>query len=229
MNKQVKNPVGKLHVAELHFPELKIKPNQLYKIRGYFGNEFKEYDLLHNHDLNTGKDIYRYPAIQFKKIDNALSLFGYGDKAIDIFKTLFLKSYFIKIETQKFMANEKNFQVKSEKFGLQDESYVYKFISPWIALNQKNYKEYVYLDSEGKNKKLNSILINNIISFCKFTGYTIPDKIKIKSKFRQIEVNLKGIAHSGFTGEFMANFLLPDYLGLGKSSSRGYGCIKREM
>ncbi len=222
--------VNQINIGELHFPELEIKHNQLHKVRGYFGNEFKEYDLLHNHDLNTGKEIYRYPAIQFKKTDNALSLFGYGDKAIDIFKTLFLKSYFIKIDTQKFMANEKNFQVKSECFGLKDETFVYKFISPWIALNQKNYNDYMNLNSqEEKTNKLNSILINNIISFCKFTGYTVLDKIKIKSKFKQIKVNLKSITHSGFLGEFMANFLLPDYLGLGKSSSRGYGCIKREM
>jgi len=29
----------------------------------------------------------------------------------------------------------------------------------------------------------------------------------------------------GITGEFMANFAIPDYLGLGKSVSRGFGAV----
>jgi hypothetical protein len=31
----------------------------------------------------------------------------------------------------------------------------------------------------------------------------------------------------GFGCEFMANFSIPDYLGLGKSVSRGFGAVKR--
>ena len=50
----------------MRFPEIKVRPAELHKVRGYFSNEYKQYDLLHNHDRETGKSIYRYPAIQFK-------------------------------------------------------------------------------------------------------------------------------------------------------------------
>ncbi len=170
----------KVKIAQLQFPELKIKPSELHKVRGYFGEQFREFDLLHNHDLKTGKNIYRYPAIQFKIADKILSIFSYGEKAIEIFKTIFFKSDKIIIGSQTMEINEKQFEIKEKSFGLKDDSFVYSFISPWIGLNQKNYSSYIKLNSEEEKKdKLNAILINNIISFCKFAGYTIKDTVKV--------------------------------------------------
>jgi hypothetical protein len=86
------------------------------------------------------------------------------------------------------------------------------------------------LDTEHQRKeKIHAILINNIISFCKFAGYTIQDRLEIKSAFTPVPANLKGNTHLAFKGEFMVNFLLPDMLGLGKSTSRGYGNIIRKI
>ena len=47
--------------------------------------------------------------------------------------------------------------------------------------------------------------------------------INLKEK----EVIIKGIKHIGFVGEFKVNFDIPDYLGLGKSVSKGFGTIKK--
>ncbi len=221
---------SKIKIAQLQFPEIRLKASELHKARGYFSKEFKEFDLLHNHDLKTGKVIYRYPAIQFKIADKNFSIFSYGDKAIEIMKRIFLNSHEIRVDNKKMKIYQTNLDVNSAEIGISEEFFLYAFFSPWIALNQKNYNEYVKLDSkEEKTEKLNSILINNIISFCKFAGYTIPEKIQIKSRFCEVPVNLKSLTHIAFKGDFMANFKLPDYLGLGKSSSRGYGCIKRKM
>jgi len=60
-------------------------------------------------------------------------------------------------------------------------------------------------------------------------NYTVLKRIKVKTQLREVPVNLKGLTHIAFKGNFMVNFNLPDYIGLGKSSSRGYGCIKRKM
>jgi hypothetical protein len=38
---------------------------------------------------------------------------------------------------------------------------------------------------------------------------------------------MKGVEIATFKGEFMVNFLIPDYFGLGKSVSRGFGTVKR--
>lgn len=219
----------KIRTGITRFPEIKIKPSELHKARGYFSTQYNQYDLMHNHDKKTGKYLYRYPAIQFK-ITDYFSIFGYKQEGIDILKEVFLTSEDIVLEGKNIKIYGKEIEVKEIKYGEDGQFYVYDFFTPWLALNQDNFVEYKSMNDEGqKNRMLNSILINNIISFCKFTGYTIKNRLKVKSKFREIPANLKGKTHTAFKGEFMVNFLLPDYLGLGKSSSRGYGNILKRM
>ena len=170
-----------IKIARLRFPEIQIRPSDLHKARGYFGEQFREFDLLHNHDLRTGKSIYRYPAIQFKIADRALSIFSFGEKAIKVFKAIFFRSDRIEIGSKTIAVNEKQLKINEEPFGFRDEAHTYSFVSPWIGLNQKNYSDYLKLNSaKEKEDKLNAILINNIISFCKFAGYTIPDRILVR-------------------------------------------------
>jgi hypothetical protein len=219
----------KISAGITRFPEIKVRPAELHKVRGYFSTQYKQYDLLHNHDKETGKLIYRYPAIQFK-ISDCFAIFGYKQEGIEILKEIFLTAEDIMIEGRKIAIHGKEIEVKEEWFGEDGQFYVYEFITPWIALNQVNFREYKFLgDEEGKSRMLNSILINNIISFCKFAGYTVRSRLEVKSKFHEVEVNLKGTAHRAFRGEFMVNFLLPGRIGLGKSSSRGYGSIVKKM
>jgi hypothetical protein len=40
-------------------------------------------------------------------------------------------------------------------------------------------------------------------------------------------MNFKNIPMVCFTGEFTMNFLLPDYLGIGKQVARGFGTVRR--
>ena len=221
--------IQSIKTGAIRFPEIQIKPSYLHKVRGYFANQYRQYDLVHNHDKKTGKYIYRYPAVQFKIYD-CLSIFAYTQAGIDILKEVFLTSEDIVIEDKTIRIYGKEIEMKEESFGEDGQFYLYEFYTPWIALNQGNYRGYQSLaDERQKELKLNSILINNIISFCKFAGYTVKNRLTVKSKFREIETNLKSKTHIGFRGEFMVNFLLPDFLGLGKSSSRGYGNIKRKF
>jgi hypothetical protein len=43
------------------------------------------------------------------------------------------------------------------------------------------------------------------------------ERRKIDHKFKEVKVNLKDKSMTGFKGIFNTNFLLPDYLGIGKS------------
>ena len=219
----------KIKSGVIRFPEIRIKRSYLHKVRGYFADQYNQYDLIHNHDKKTGKFLYRYPAIQFK-ITDYLSIFGYKQEGIDILKEVFLTSEDIVIEGKRIKIFGRELEITEEGYGEDGQFYVYEFFTPWIALNQENYKGYKSLtDETQKSRQLNSILVNNIISFCKFTGYTVKNSLEVRSIFRETKANLKGKAHTAFIGEFMVNFLLPDFLGLGKSSSRGYGNIIRKM
>lgn len=218
-----------IKTGTIRFPEIKIKPSHLHKVRGYFSEQYQQYDLIHNHDKKTGKHLYRYPAIQFK-INRCLSIAAYKQEGITILKEVFLTSEDIVIEDKTINIYGKEIELKEESYGEDGEFYLYEFYTPWLALNQENYRGYKALtDETKKSRMLNTILVNNIISFCKFAGYTIVNRLAVKSQLGEVPANLKTKTHIAFKGNFMVNFLLPDFLGLGKSSSRGYGNIKRKL
>jgi len=57
--------------------------------------------------------------------------------------------------------------------------------------------------------------------------YDVPEQIKCDTNLRFRKDRLKDVSVMTFTGTFHANFLIPDYLGVGKSVSRGFGAVKQ--
>jgi hypothetical protein len=56
--------------------------------------------------------------------------------------------------------------------------------------------------------------------------YVVASQIRLDiGRTRHTSCTVKGVDMLGITGEFMANFAIPDYLGLGKSVSRGFGAV----
>ena len=59
-------------------------------------------------------------------------------------------------------------------------------------------------------------------------GCTVPGPIEGNIlNIRGVNTFLKGNPMLGFLGEFEVNFEIPDYLGIGKSVSRGFGTVKK--
>ena len=192
------------------------------KLRGYIGNKFQENIILHNH--KEKELIYSYPLVQYKIIDNNIIIFALEEGITEIknistdLEELQLKKRYI--ITEKILY-EKNFEMEES-----DELYQYKFITPWLALNQKNYKKYKETTNQKERKiLLNKILIGNILSMCKSFGIMVNKKLIVKSYLNIQDVEYKSVILKGFTGEFQTNFKLPDYIGLGKGVSHGYGTI----
>ncbi|MCD6272032.1 MAG: DNA repair protein [Deltaproteobacteria bacterium] len=206
---------------------INLRPSQIHKFRGFVGNEFKEHDLIHNHD-EKGNPIYRYPLIQFKLIEKTPAIIAITDKAVKIFAEIFMKLDRIVIEDTVIPVFEKDLKVEEVEFGYSDEIFMYEFASPWIGLNQKNFKKYNDAGNDEKNEILKKIMTGNILSMAKYLDCRLSQdqKIKIGHKLKEIKVNLKDKSMTAFTGIFKTNFYLPDYLGIGKSVSRGFGTVK---
>ncbi len=215
--------------ATLSFSNVNLRASQIHKFRGFIGNFFKNHDLIHNHDLKTGKPIYRYPLIQFKLIDDMPAIIAITDRAVSIFSEIFMKLDKIIIEDTVIPVFEKNLKIEEVEFGYSDEIFMYEFVSPWIGLNQKNFIKYNDAGREEKNEMLKRVMTGNILSMSKYLDCWLSkdQKIKIDHKLKETKVNLKGKNMTGFTGIFKTNFSIPDYLGLGKSVSRGFGAVWR--
>jgi hypothetical protein len=169
------------------------------KLRGFFATRFNEYALLHQH-IDVDKLLYRYPRIQYKIIEGAAIVLGI----------------------------ERGIALKEDAFGIATEILSYEFITPWIALSQNNYQRYLESKREQRRELLRRTLIGNILSASKGLDYVVLDDIRLEiGRLRRQKCMIKGTPFIGFLGLFMVNFTIPDFMGLEKSFSMGFGTVRR--
>ncbi len=195
------------------------------KLRGFIGNKFPDYPILHHHISDVGF-LYTYPKVQYKIIEGTPIILGIEEGA-EVVKEISEKIDELTLGKQTYRTLEKQIFEKIEEFGKVKEYKQYKFITPWLALNEKNYGKYKDLDRKNQILLLHKILIGNVLSIAKAFDYVVLSKIGVRTKIKPINVQSKGISLVGFTGEFQVNFDLPDLIGIGKSVSRGFGTVKR--
>jgi hypothetical protein len=194
-------------------------------LRGFIGRLCPEDILIHSH--GDGDLLYSYPRVQYKVTDSEVSILGLAEgvgvvKGIPRFEDITLGHEDVKIFDIRLSERESILGVS----GTQRD---YCFLTPWLALNEKNYEKYQRLGSWAARKELlEKILIGNIISMSKSLGYTVPAPIKANiHNLKEVKTSLKGTPMLGFLGTFSVNFEIPDYWGIGKSVSRGFGTVKR--
>ena len=195
------------------------------KLRGFFATSFNEHALLHQHV--TDKLIYKYPLIQYKMLDRTPLVLGINEGA-DVLKEIYDKFNEIKLGESTYSIVERGITLKSEEFGCSDQILSYRFVTPWLALSQENYPKYLDASWEERKDLLRRILVGNILSASKGLGYVAKEHIRLEVGRMQDEIcMLKGTKVTGIRGEFTTNFAIPDFMGLGKSVSRGYGAVTR--
>lgn len=195
------------------------------KLRGFFANKFNSYLLLHNH-LGNNKFLYQYPRIQYKTLDGAKIILGL-EEGTNVLQKIYNQYDQIVLEGNAYQIYSKEISLKEENFGISAKNLQYKFATPWFALNEENYQKYKNYNRSERTGQLKSILIRNIMAMAKTFHYFVSSKITVNTQLKEITIKFKGKEIIGFLGNFQVNFYLPDYIGLGKSVSRGFGTIKR--
>lgn len=197
------------------------------KLRGFFADKFGEYALIHQH-LTDNKLLYKAPLIQYKIFNGKPFVLGINEGA-DVLQKIYEDIDYLKIGRSEYQIKEKSIVLKTDYFGTANKDISYSFLTPWLALNEKNYDKYQRLGTWAKKKELlKSILIGNIISMSKSLGYTVPEPIKTNIiDLKEVPTKLKGTPMLGFLGTFSVNFEIPDYWGIGKSVSRGFGTVRK--
>lgn len=215
----------KLKILLLTFESTKEFKGDGRSIRGFFGKKFSEYTLLHHHLDSKLK--YQYPLVQYKMIDGKPIVVGINQGA-QVLKEISDKFDTITLDYNKYEIVERNMTMKNEEFGLSDKIHFYEFATPWLALSQKKYHE--FLNTRTNDEKadiLRRVLIGNLISMSKTLNYTVPDIIRCDVDMESREERFEDMDFTSFYGGFMVNFCIPDYLGIGKSVSKGYGTVRK--
>jgi hypothetical protein len=214
-----------LHTFTLTLGSTRPIHGSAHQLRGFFATKFNEYTELHQH--NADKFIYRYPVVQYKIIGNVPTVIGINEGA-EILKQIFDEYQEIRLGENTYQIVERGISLKDEEFGISDKIRSYEFATPWLALNQENYKKFYTLKgTPERDEFVRKILIGNLISMSKSLGYEVPGQIKCDAQVRFRKDRLKDVSVMTFTGTFQANFLIPDYLGIGKSVSRGFGAVRQ--
>lgn len=213
-----------INICNVKFKDMELRASYTEKFRGYIARKYIDNNILHNHD--NDKYIYRYPLIQYKIINKIPMILGINEGA-DIAAQIGINDDEFILEGKKFNSFQKEINKFDCEFGIANDYVEYKIKSPWIPLNQNNICKYNNSNDIEKEEMLKRILIGNIISMSKGMNYTVEKKINVWINLKEIEVTLKGIRHVAFLGNIKINFNIPDYFGIGKSVSRGFGTLKR--
>jgi hypothetical protein len=206
--------------------DINIRKEDLKKIRGYLGNTFREKTLLHNHNENGV--VYSYPLIQYKFIDGKFSMIGIND-GVDTLMSIISKINVFELDYKSVKVIKKNIEVWEDEVKVGKSFKIYRFKTPYFALNQKNFKVYKKLDTfEDKKEFLDRIMVGNILSFLKGIGIWCEDKISVDLFLDNVKLlEFKNQKVVGIRGEFASNIYLPKYIGLGKSTALGNGVVAR--
>lgn len=215
-----------INFTEIQFPELKLKTRDAHKLRGYFGNLFKEHSpILHNH-MESGEQAYQYPLVQYKVINGMPVLIGL-DKGARLLVDLFLQIRELKVDGETYPVNQKNIGGKKVELRVDNDLHEYEFQTLWMPLNQANHREYVNGGNNEKKDLLKSILTGNILSFYKSFDYRVDKQIMVKPNVKERTTKFKDNTMLAFEGNFITNAIVPDHVGIGKAVSRGFGTVKK--
>lgn len=190
----------------------------------------REHLYFHNHLKN--RDVrYGYPYIQYKQLYGCASIVAVGEGTEQIHQ-LFQK------EQKPLQIGKRTIEMKIDELRFfeyqlevaNDKKLSYT-IRNWFALNQKNTKIYNELTQDKeKNAFLKRVLIGNILAFAKGIDWQIDKPVEVFDlKIDRINrLTIKGVPVRAFCGEFTTNAKLPDFIGIGKTTSLGFGTIKNK-
>ena len=185
--------------------------------------------LFHNHASDT-QVMYRYPLIQYKITENKASIVCLQSGTDDIHFLLQQKEMNLRIGAKKSDFEIEDVDLHYDTVEIKDTTTSYT-LHNWLALNQKHYAQWRACanDEKAQGEMLSRILRGNILSFAKGLDWWIEGRVEVEvtavkaiktRRFKQNEVLT-------FTVEFRTNVSLPEFVGLGKGVSVGFGVLEK--
>ena len=221
------NPV-KIRVLLIEF-ENKIAAYELPAFRGAVSDiAGYKHILFHNHNHHSFR--YAYPLIQYKRVREKPALLCIEAGVDEVHHFFENKHDHLILGNREYELKVSGIHLNQFMIQIWDRSFRYR-LHNWLPLNQHNYKEYKNLKNDIERIEfLNNILFGNILSFAKGIGWHL-DKEKLQVRIHDIDrqniVKVKNIPRESYTLEFSNNVFLPNYIGLGKNASLGFGTVKQ--
>lgn len=235
----------------VRFLEYELQPSQIQQFKTQINKIWDgQVAEFHNHIGDTEQTKIAYPFIQYRSIKTEYQndfghkksfhvggLFGVADGVALIFQLL------DKIYAERKPKNLYRFEVEEYEIDIQllEKPVRYK-LNHWLPLNKVfKPKENIVVDNYEKWKEpmtmtervgfLEGIIAGHIKDFCREIGFMIPENqlkvtlydYKTLGKINYPNNDRTNVSLEAFDVIYEANILLPDYLGMGKGKSKGFG------
>jgi hypothetical protein len=230
---QLKNITNNQHMSKIRCLHIKFSENiQAYDIPKFraavIEKTKRESDLFHNH-VDETKFIYRYPLIQYKVCNRKASLLCLNEATEDIHYLLRQRNFDFRIGSKTINYEIDDVRLKYERIQTWEEDFRYNMLH-WMALNQENYEAFKQKESIVERVSfLEDILMAHLRIFMEGVGATetVPLRASILEIKEEKHIEYKKVFHLCFTVNFKTNLSIPNYAGLGKGVSIGFGIVKK--
>ena len=195
-----------------------------YQVKGVMMNQFPDEEIVPMLD-GSYRQKFLYPRVQVKILNEQIYIVGINE-GVDSIKAIAKKMDFLDFGNITFQILNNEIEEHQNRFQPVSKLIRYRFVTPWVALNQTTGYRYRNLNNADRVNFLNRLLGQNIVFMAREMGMELEEniftKVTLSSLFpRQVDENNWG----AFDGEFRANFVLPNYLGIGNGITRGYGTL----
>jgi hypothetical protein len=183
--------------------------------------------LFHNHSKENGF-IYRYPLIQYKVIHKRPAIVCLNAATDDIHYLLDKKEFNFRIKNRMMSFSIQDIHMTYINMQTWDKAFNYNILH-YIPFNQERYKEYREIESEVERATyLEKQLYSHMVGILKQLGIAEPIELKciINNILSSKYIEFKGQFHLTFNLNITTNLLLPNYIGVGKGVTVGFGIIK---
>lgn len=183
--------------------------------------------LYHNH---SGESVvYHYPLIQYKRIDGCAAIVAIDGGADIIGQFLSSGVSELTLGKRKEIFTISNVFTTNSTINVNEDDCEY-CLHHWLPFNSENYREYKFIEDLAlKVQFMEKILVGNIMSLAKGVGVSLTSNVtcRIKTIDYQRLATYKGVKMMSFDLVFKSNVTLPDFVGIGKGVSLGFGTVSR--
>jgi hypothetical protein len=185
-------------------------------------------DRAEFHHHTTKGLVYSHPLVRYDVSANQALIHGLAEGAFLLRGLPSLEV--LRLGPENYRVLERAIQANRLQIGPCSEPIIYRFESPYLALNQENYSVWQRSDPFARRRLLEGIVVGNLLSLSQAVGLHVAERLRAETELVAGDWHeLKpGLMLLGFRGAIRVNFLVPDRWGIGKSSARGFGTLVRE-
>lgn len=188
--------------------------------------EYNANILFHNH--TDGETLrYAYPLIQYKRIQGKAAILCIGEGVNVIGEFLSRPTMQVQIDSQPVTLEIERAVPRITVAQVWENEYKYT-VRKWLPFNKENYEKYRALNTdEEKVAFLQKLLTANILSFFKGVGITVERDIlcHITQLTNSRLHKFKDTKLMAFDAQFICNASVPNYVGIGRHVSVGFGTV----